>query len=187
MKYFAYGSNMLTERLSAPTRCTSATPIGPAIVMGYKVVFTKKSTDGSGKATLINTCDESDIVYGVLFEINDSKEEIEKLDRAEGVSDGGYKIKDNFTVIVDGKPENNARTYIASEERCEEGLPVYDWYLALVVAGAQQHELDNAYISKMIEENVATKDSDITRKAKIEAFQILQETQRKNVLSTLKY
>lgn len=50
MKYFAYGSNMLTERLRA--RCPSAHPIGTGIAMGFRLNFSKRGEDGSGKAML---------------------------------------------------------------------------------------------------------------------------------------
>lgn len=186
-KYFAYGSNMLTERLNAPTRCTSAVPIGIAYVTNYKISFTKESEDKTGKATLIDTCDESDIVYGVLFEINNTEDEIKKLDIAEGVSNGGYKVEKDFTVIFNNKTINNVRTYIAPDEKCKEGLLVYDWYLALVIAGARQHKLDKIYISKMIKENEIVKDLKNNRESKTEAFRILKEIGSENILSELNY
>ena len=67
--YFAYGSNMLLERLRK--RCKSARFLGVAVVHGYKLVFSKKSKkDGSGKATIAKTANDDAAVYGALFEIN---------------------------------------------------------------------------------------------------------------------
>jgi hypothetical protein len=49
--FFAYGSNMLTERLRE--RCPDARPLGTAIARGYLLSFSKRSKDGSAKATLV--------------------------------------------------------------------------------------------------------------------------------------
>lgn len=155
--------------------------------MGYKVILIKESKDDSAKATLLKTCNESDIVYGVLFEIDDSGDEIIKLDSAEGRGNGGYIVKEDFTVIFEGKVLNNVRTYIAPTEKYISGLPVYDWYLALMVAGAKQHKLDNAYISGMIEACRVSVDLDDKRDTKIEAKQILKATGFEDVFSDLKY
>jgi len=85
--------------------------------------------DKSGKATLVQTNNHSDIVYGVLFEIDDTDKELNSLDRAEGVNNGGYQVRTDFTVIFEGEQINNIRTYIAPDSSCQEGLPVFDWYL----------------------------------------------------------
>ena len=63
--YFAFGSNMLSNRLIA--RCPSAKLVGKAFVQDHALEFTKKSVDGSGKATLIERTGV--ITPGVLFEI----------------------------------------------------------------------------------------------------------------------
>ena len=56
MLYFAYGSNMLTERLKA--RVSSATPIGKANLSDHGLRFHKKSKDGSGKCDIIKSPDD---------------------------------------------------------------------------------------------------------------------------------
>jgi gamma-glutamylcyclotransferase len=53
MLYFAYGSNMLTERLKA--RVPSTRPISPAILSDYDLRFHKRSTDKSGKCDIIKS------------------------------------------------------------------------------------------------------------------------------------
>lgn len=50
-RYFAYGSNMLTEWLRG--RCPSTEPIGIAIAANHKLRFGKRSIDKSGKATAL--------------------------------------------------------------------------------------------------------------------------------------
>ena len=55
--FFAYGSNMLTDRLRE--RCPDARPLGAAIARGYVLSFSKRSRDGSSKATLLTRCRRS--------------------------------------------------------------------------------------------------------------------------------
>jgi hypothetical protein len=88
-KYFAYGSNMLTEWLRQ--RCPSAEPVGIAEAVNFSIEFSKLSGDKSGKATLIRSNRRS---LGVVFEISDA--ELRALDEAEG---NGYKRNDNFPSI----------------------------------------------------------------------------------------
>ena len=61
---YAYGSNMLTERLKA--RCTSALPVGIAFRRGFAIAFSTRSVDGSGKATLLPQSDPASLAWGVL-------------------------------------------------------------------------------------------------------------------------
>jgi hypothetical protein len=85
IRYFAYGSNMLTEWLRS--RCPSAQPRGIASVAGYTLAFIKRSVDKSGKAMLAVSGDPATRVYGVLYDIDAA--EIEALDRGErGVEAG---------------------------------------------------------------------------------------------------
>ena len=137
-QYFAYGSNMLTERIRA--RCPSAKPIGNATAIDFDLEFSKRSKDCSGKATLKSS--PGRIVHGVLFTIN--RCHLWELDKAEGAG-SGYSRYDVFPV----RPLNRATLvdttcYLATDP--ENGLIPYDWYLALVIAGARQHRLDREYM-----------------------------------------
>lgn len=51
--YFAYGSNMLTERLIA--RTPSARPVGTSLLPGHRLTFHKRGRDGSGKCDAFET------------------------------------------------------------------------------------------------------------------------------------
>lgn len=140
--YFAYGSNMLTARLQA--RCPSAVPLGRAEVADYVVEFSKRSSvDQSGKATLSGAVGHSHSSSGVLFEI--ATAELGQLDRAEG-NGKGYDRDDNFPVrLVGGSGIVHARSYLATET--VSSLKPYDWYLALVIAGAHEHDLGEDYLA----------------------------------------
>jgi gamma-glutamylcyclotransferase len=167
--YFAYGSNMLAARLKA--RCPSATAIGRAKALGHTVDFSKPGrTDGSGKATLVQTEALGMQAPGVLFEI--SKADLSALDRAEGAG-FGYDRYDEFPIKLDGKwGAEQVVTYIASKR--QEHLKPYDWYLALVIAGAHQHQLDAGHRQKLREVEYMI-DQQHKRKGRMEAMRALAE------------
>jgi gamma-glutamylcyclotransferase len=146
--YFAYGSNMLTEWLR--DRCQSAKPIGIAIAADHKLTFGKRSIDKSGKATLVRA--EGIHTPGVVFQI--AEDERHLLDTAEGFKHdkpddpARYGRDDNFRIqLVGNDGITTASTYLANKP--EDGLKPYDWYLALLIAGAVQHGLDPDHIKML--------------------------------------
>ena len=164
---FAYGSNMLTERLKA--RCPSATVLGTAFAEGSIIEFSKRSElDGSGKATLGRAAGQR--TPGVLFKIPNPQ--CRTLDRAEGAGKG-YDRCDAFPVHRSGSAAIvQAVTYLATSP--EANLKPYDWYLALIVAGAHQHGLGDDYIAKLRREPYV-QDVYRTRKTRVEAIVALTE------------
>ena len=88
IKYVAYGSNLLTERLTAMGRVPSAKFIEKLKITGWKLRFNKKSKDGSGKCNIVKGS-ETDYVWGAVYELN--KNEKTKLDGAEGKGTGMLK------------------------------------------------------------------------------------------------
>lgn len=142
--YFGYGSNMLTERLV--DRCKSAKPIGIATAPGYSLSFFKRSIDKSGKATLAAAEDKT--VYGVMFEI--ARAELPALDQAEGLGPKSYARDDRFCVCrADTGAEVMSTAYVATAAAIDPSLTPYDWYRALVLAGAMQHGLPEGYIDSL--------------------------------------
>jgi len=132
--YFAYGSNMSSERLRS--RSTSVKVIGRAFLNDWKIVFNKRSRDGSGKANLVES--PGNVTWGVLYEICNS--DLDTLDRVEG----GYQ---RITVKVQqpcGKMVE-AVTY-RSENLTNDPLP-YKWYKELLLSGAREHNLPQDYIA----------------------------------------
>ncbi|TVQ58520.1 MAG: gamma-glutamylcyclotransferase [Rhodobacteraceae bacterium] len=132
LAYFAYGSNMLPERLRA--RCPSAAVAGAAAAPGFRVAFAKDSRDGSGKATLLNA---DNAQPGVLFRL--AADELPALDAAEGA--------DYDRVEIALSCGTRALTYIA--KRPDLSLLPYDWYLALCVAGAARQALGEALLGRL--------------------------------------
>ena len=146
--YFAYGSNMLDERLSHRTRCPSARVLGTGSAAGWRLAFAKRGADGSGKATLLRSARGSDRVHGVLFEIDLS--ERDALDRVEGP---GYARLDDLAVeraSEAGPPVTVlASVYVARPDAIDPTLIAFDWYRALVIAGARRHGLPADVIAEI--------------------------------------
>ena len=151
--YFAYGSNMSTPRLRR--RVPSARPLGAARVDGWKLVFDKRSVDGSGKCTLSRG---AGVVHGALFEI-DARDR-SALDQAEGP---GYLSRE-VEAALNGAVLSSF-SYVAKEDWLERALRPYTWYLDLVVAGAREHGLPEAYVGRILAVE-SVPDPDSTREAR---------------------
>ena len=137
MVFFAYGSNMLTSRLRE--RVPSAAPRGIGQLRGHILAWNKRSrADGSGKCDAEATGRESDMLWGVLFEIDAQHKP--SLDRAEGLG-AGYAEK--VVKILTPAGEVDAITYCATDK--DPILRPYRWYTALVIAGAREHGLPVEY------------------------------------------
>ena len=136
VEYFAYGSNMSTERLQ--DRVSSAEPLGCAKLPDKRLVCNKKSKDGSGKANLTDTA--GDTVWGVLYEIDSA--ELDNLDRCEC----GY-TRISLDVKTDQDSSVKAYVYVSSE-LIEDARP-YDWYKKLMIKGAREHQLPAFYVTRL--------------------------------------
>ena len=88
MYYFSYGSNMSTSRMLK--RVPSAEVITVGSLNNHKLKFHKVSKDGSSKCNIFETLVSTDVVYGVIYEINESEKA--SLDHAEGLG-LGYEQK----------------------------------------------------------------------------------------------
>lgn len=158
--YFAYGSNMLTRRLTA--RTPSAVPLGAAFVEGYRLTFDKVSRDGSGKCDIVANGVPADRVWGVLYRI--SSTDAAALDEAEGRGRGYSKRE---VQAVTGTAILSAVAYFATE--IDPSLRPYHWYKALVMAGAIEHALPAAYVAG-ISDVLSVQDPDAGRRASNEAL-----------------
>lgn len=134
---FAYGSNMLSTRLK--DRTPSATVHAVGYVEGHSLVFDKRSIDGSGKGNMRKTNSAADHLYGVVFSIK--KSEKPALDDAEGLGNG-YREETVSVVTPGGAME--AVAYVGTD--LDAARKPYDWYKRLILAGAIENELPQAYI-----------------------------------------
>lgn len=153
---FAYGSNMLARRLRE--RAPSARPITVAVLTGHELRWHKVSQDQSGKCDVVQIETPQARVIGVVYEILTSEKD--SLDAAEGLGNG-YAEKQ--VVLESEGGQIQAQTYFAT--KIEPSLAPYTWYKALVVAGAKQYGLPEAYIHAL-EAATAKVDADAQRAAK---------------------
>ncbi|SRR5437660_4519809 len=152
-KVFAYGSNMCSGRF----RAYAVSPEGEgraALLLAYRLVFNKRSQDGSGKANV--EPHEPSHVWGVLYTIPDT--DLETLDRREGA---GYR-RVRMPVRMNDADIMNAWVYLASEPSNDAALRPYTWYKRFLVEGAREHSLPAQYIATL--ENIeAVQDTDAAR------------------------
>lgn len=153
--YFAYGSNMAIERLTA--RVPSAQLISVAELIGHALKFHKLGDkDGSGKCDAVHSGSDDDRVYGALYSILES--DVPALDNIEGP---GYRRK-LVTVRSEDIGKVEAQTYLAI--RIDPCLRPLDWYKEHVVRGAKGLGLSASYI-EAIEAVACEIDTDASRRA----------------------
>jgi gamma-glutamylcyclotransferase len=135
--YFAYGSNMSTERIrrSLPLdkrRCPFATYIGIARLDGYRFII----NDRKQFATIV--ADSAKTVYGVLWEIPDN--EFEYLDLREGVNIGANK-KSLIDVIFNDKIVK-AVIYVDPTTTIDLSKKPDPGYMEHIINGLTEHGID---------------------------------------------
>ncbi|TPJ72807.1 RES domain-containing protein [Mesorhizobium sp. B2-6-2] len=155
--YFAYGSNMSSERLRF--RVSSCRPLGVATLVGHALRFHKVSIDKSSKCNAYATGNADDVVVGVLYSIRRSQKT--DLDTAEGLGKGYDDAMINVISLDSSVVE--AVTYFATEDAIDEKLSPYTWYKDFVEEGAAEHHLPQSYVNKYIAPIVAVTDSDVKR------------------------
>ena len=162
--YFAYGSNMLEQRLK--DRVGSAEFFSTAGIRGYEVRFRKISIDDSGKADLVQTGNPEHIVHGVVYQFDPADwHALDKHEGATGTNPGYDRVP--IQVHTDSG-SRDVTTYLARKERIDESLKPYTWYRDLILCGAEQHGLPEDYRRK-IESIVDIPDPEENRPGKIEA------------------
>lgn len=174
IKYFAYGSNMLWERLRASNRVPGAIVLATGRLQKYRLLFHKRSDDHSGKCDIVRTDSLADVVHGVVFDVPINQRK--KLDRAEGVG-YGYHIE-IIEVQLRGGTAISASAYVADPSHIDDALLPYDWYHRLVIAGAEQNGLPADYIAELSTVPFL-EDPDPNRESKLDAEKALDEYNKK--------
>lgn len=143
MLYFSYGSNMSIKRLRK--RIPSAKGVAVAGLSNHELKFHKKSTkDGSAKCDIIETHNPDKIVFGVVFDIDDSGKF--RLDQYEGL---GKEYEEKIVEVI--SCEGNlmrATTYYATN--INSSLKPYSWYKEHVLRGAKENNFPDEYIQNII-------------------------------------
>ena len=143
MLYFSYGSNMSSKRLA--DRVPSAKFIAVATLTKHILKFHKISKkDGSGKCDALETANQNDKIFGVVFDISESEKP--ELDRKEGLH-SGYEEKTVEVNSIDDGESMEVTTYYATN--CDPSLKPYHWYKEHVIRGAKENGLPEIYIQSI--------------------------------------
>ncbi|WP_447968658.1 gamma-glutamylcyclotransferase family protein [Nitrospira sp. M1] len=138
MYYFAYGSNLSIRRLRH--RLPSASVVCVASLPGHRLLFHKKSQDGSAKCDAMYTGDADDVVIGVVYEI----ETVEKP-RLDIFEERGYGYEEKTVKVSTSQGQQiDAMTYYALD--IDSTLDPYHWYKEHVLRGAREHQFPIAYL-----------------------------------------
>ena len=140
--YFAYGSNLHPVRLLE--RVPSAQWVGRTELRYHRLAFQKRGSDGSSKCDLVRTGEETDGVYGAIYQMDSVHKQA--LDCFEGNGNGYYDSP--LTVELHGK-EHSCFTYFAKAAHIADGLKPYHWYKELALAGAIEHGLPRDYVESI--------------------------------------
>lgn len=143
MRYFAYGSNLCSARLSG--RVPRHLPEGVGTLRGYVLRFDKMGRDGSAKCNIARTNNPTDFVLGVIYRLTAAGGLA--LDRIEGLG-RGYNRR-TVSIAAQGR-RARAFTYVACPGATAQGLKPFDWYLAYVLAGAKRHGFPSSYIQALL-------------------------------------
>ncbi|XP_076109211.1 gamma-glutamylcyclotransferase-like [Mytilus galloprovincialis] len=143
--YFAYGSNLLKQRLQLknPTAVYKTTAKLMDFRLSFFITINPKTSRWNGAAATIAPAKGSS-VWGTVWEL--SVEDIPSLDRQEGI----YKAL-NVDVISEDRSPLTCRTYLL-----EPTTVPSDWdmrpspqYMDIIIRGAIQSNLPEEYISQL--------------------------------------
>lgn len=147
--YFAYGSCMSPEDLARDV--SEFEVIGPALVRGYRLGFTRYSrARRGGVADLVP--DLSGVVEGVLYRL--PLEQLPALDQREGAPDN-YRRDFIAVRTPDGRMYDRVLTYVVAHKAAEE-IPPHPDYAATILAGA------TAYLSPQYVEQIKAHIEELT-------------------------
>lgn len=141
--YFAYGSNMSLAQMCEG--CPSAQLIGPALLRGYRLAFTRRSKvtfPGSGVADIV--ADPELVVWGAVFEL--SEDDVRALDRREGAGRAYERLEVDVQHWRDGTQHTyRCNTYAVIDKATPEIRPSPE-YIRRLVSGAQECDIRVGYV-----------------------------------------
>lgn len=123
------------------SRAATAQPVAIGYVSERKLVFHKRSHDGSAKADAVFTAVSTDRVWGVVYRVHRSDKPV--LDRYEFLGIG-YDHEEVEVMVEDGTLR--AWMYVARREAIDPSLLPYSWYHDYLVHGAREHGLPESYV-----------------------------------------
>ena len=142
--YFAYGSNMDSNRLY--NRIGNFSASERAHLPEYQFQYNKLSYMlNQVYANIIP--EPNSVVWGVLVGIDELQ--LEKLDESEGVENGHYR-HETVSVVTDQNIEIEAVTYIAEENWIKDGLKPKDKYRNFCIRGGEEFNLPQEYVDRVL-------------------------------------
>jgi gamma-glutamylcyclotransferase len=142
--YFAYGSNMKTNRLKE--RVGKVACLGKRVLSDFELCFNKKGNDGSGKANIMKK--QNSFVEGVLFKL--TAKQMKKLDTFEGVAIKHMK-REKVTVQNQRGQSQEVLAYVACKNYRRLKLKPTEEYLGFILDGAKEHKLLKKTVSHIIQ------------------------------------
>lgn len=133
--YFAYGANLHPGWLRR--RVPGAEPAGAGVLPGHRIAFRKRGLDGAGRSDAWHTGEPGDQLPGGLYTL--PARDFHRM----GAAGGGYHPDE--VIVETGAGRIAALTWRADADALATGLSPWDWYLALIVAGAAIHGLPEDY------------------------------------------
>lgn len=159
LRYLAYGSNLLPQRLRE--RVPSARPLGIVPLSDWRLTFDKRGRDGSAKCNLQPSSAQATdrqghpLAFAAVYEIPQC--ERHALDAAEDLGRGYLEHRMHT-------PEFGPMFfYRAAMDFVDPSLTPFDWYHALVLAGARHHAFPASYL-RQIEQITTRPDPDVERR-----------------------
>ncbi|MCX8037778.1 MAG: gamma-glutamylcyclotransferase [Candidatus Sumerlaeia bacterium] len=140
--YFAYGSNLVRDRMGR--RTGNILEAKRARLEGYRITFNKRGNDGTGKANIAPN--PGDTVWGVVYRCPPGALDI--LDGYEGVA-GGHYARQKVRLRLDGGDELDAVTYVAGNAFIANSLIPSPKYLQTILRGAREYDLPEDYIRRV--------------------------------------
>jgi gamma-glutamylcyclotransferase len=126
--YFAYGANVHPRWLAR--RVPAAELLGPGALPGFRLAFRKLGRDGAGRSDACAAGNSAVALPGALYRL--APEELARL----GAAGAGYHLE---TVSIEtGAGPVEAVTWLADPAAVAEGLLPWDWYVGLILAGAER-------------------------------------------------
>lgn len=153
---FSYASNLHPGRLKS--RLGKVERIGLAKVAGYRLDICVKGGDKSAKATLIETGNTQDEVWGILT--SHTAEQIHHLDKLEGTGFNYERVA--LSVEKESGSKVKAWAYVGKSEYFDKTLKPFEWYLQYIRQGAKEIGLPPAYRMRF-DEFRAMPDHDVER------------------------
>jgi gamma-glutamylcyclotransferase (GGCT)/AIG2-like uncharacterized protein YtfP len=138
----AYGSNMCTERMRS--RVSTAKPVTTGYVSQRKLMFHKRSEDGSAKADAAFTASPNDRVWGVVYQLEQHQKRL--LDHHEFL---GIGYDEESVVVLNKNGTLRAWMYVARRDAIDVSLLPYSWYHDFVIHGARQHQIPKQYVDNL--------------------------------------